>query len=320
MKKLIIPFLLLAFSCENVEVEKSKTALDQSALSALNPKNNSGARKTSIASGEDALTAINDALAARGLQLQVAMMESFGADELGRTVFFNNRGNKQLSADFVPGDPRRGGDADIKYLIDDTESSTNSGLTSAQTNGAIISAMNTWDGVTCSEGLTINSFGPLPLDFGIVQNIFGLGGNGNLFTDIMHAGWLPGGFFDLLAPGGSGFILGVTFTLIWVDGNGNGTDIDNNGKTDVALREIYYNDNFSWNTGARYDVETVALHEAGHALSQGHFGTAFRTTSNNQLHFAPRAVMNAAYSGVQTTIEQTDNAGHCSNWGSWPLN
>jgi hypothetical protein len=29
-------------------------------------------------------------------------------------------------------------------------------------------------------------------------------------------------------------------------------------------------------------------------------------------------VMNAAYSGIQTSIEKTDNAGHCSNWASWP--
>ncbi len=82
----------------------------------------------------------------------------------------------------------------------------------------------------------------------------------------------------------------------------------------------FYIDAFLWADGARYDVETIALHEAGHGLSQGHFGKAFVTDSNNVLHFSPRAVMNAAYSGIQTQIGKTDNAGHCSNWNSWPNN
>jgi hypothetical protein len=38
------------------------------------------------------------------------------------------------------------------------------------------------------------------------------------------------------------------------------------------------------------------------------------------LHFAPRAVMNAAYSGIQTEIDGSDKGGHCSNWASWPNN
>ena len=49
-----------------------------------------------------------------------------------------------------------------------------------------------------------------------------------------------------------------------------------------------------WNDRSTYDIETVALHEAGHGLSQGHFGKAFRTVKNGKLHFSPRAVMNAA--------------------------
>ena len=93
---------------------------------------------------------------------------------------------------------------------------------------------------------------------------------------------------------------------------------DNNGKNDVWFREIYSNDEFSWADGDHYDVETVSLHEAGHGLSQGHFGKAFRGVKNEKLHFSPRAVMNASYSGIQTGIEKTDNAGHCSNWSNWP--
>ncbi|MEK7829947.1 MAG: hypothetical protein AAB401_02620, partial [Acidobacteriota bacterium] len=98
------------------------------------------------------------------------------------------------------------------------------------------------------------------------------------------------------------------------------TDIDNNGKLDTAFREILYNNAFTWRINSNIDVETVALHEAGHGLSQAHFGTAFRTNSNGVLHFAPRAVMNAAYSGVQQHLAGTDNSGHCSIWAHWPNN
>lgn len=319
MKKFIIPLLvLIVFSCENVEMEKSSSKLDQSMLNSFTTKGSSGAKKGVTPSSADILDIVNASLANSGLEIEAAILEYYGADQAGNTVFFSDRGNKQLSADFVPGDPRRGGDTDIKYLIDDTESATASGLSSAQTNGAIAAAMDTWGNVTCSDGLTINTFGPLPLDVGFVQNILGLGGSGSLFTDVMHAGFLPAAFFDAVAPNGSSFILGATFTLIWTSG-GAPTDIDNNGKADVAFREIYYNDNFGWNTGSTYDVQTVALHEAGHALSQAHFGSAF-LSGNGKLHFSPRAVMNAAYSGVQTTIGETDNAGHCSNWASWPNN
>ena len=69
-----------------------------------------------------------------------------------------------------------------------------------------------------------------------------------------------------------------------------------------------------------FDIETVALHEAGHGLSQGHFGKKFRTDKNGKIHFSPRAVMNASYSGIQTEILKTDNAGHCSIWANWPQN
>jgi hypothetical protein len=155
---------------------------------------------------------------------------------------------------------------------------------------------------------------------GFVSALFGFGGSLDYVADVVHAGWLPGPFFDLLAPEGSTFILGVTFTIIFTDDNGNPVDTDNNKKADVAWREIYYNDAFAWADGSTYDVETIALHEAGHGLSQAHFGKAFLDNGGNKLHFAPRAVMNAAYSGIQTDIAKTDNGGHCSNWASWPNN
>ena len=115
-------------------------------------------------------------------------------------------------------------------------------------------------------------------------------------------------------------VIAATFTFRFIDGAGNDTDIDNNGVPDAAFREVYYTGNFPWAVGGNIDIQTVVLHETGHGLSQAHFGKAFVTNSNGALHFAPRAVMNAGYSGVNTAITATDNGGHCSNWGSWPSN
>ena len=231
--------------------------------------------------------------------------------EIGRTIYFMNVGNKKLSADFVPSlYLSLDNTTDVSYYID--ENRPYSDLPVTETTGAIQNAMGTWDAITCSE---LGMF-QVPSDgrpTGFVAALFGYSGSFAYTSDVTHCGWMPGGFFDILAPGGSNYILGVTFTIIFT-----GSDYDNNKKSDVAWREIYYNDLFPWNIGTTYDVETVALHEAGHGLSQAHFGTAFRDRGTGDLHFSPRAVMNAGYSGIQIDIGRTDNAGHCSIWANWP--
>jgi hypothetical protein len=155
----------------------------------------------------------------------------------------------------------------------------------------------------------------------VVDGLLGLGGIGTPIVDITHAGWESAAFFDALVPGGSNFILAVTFSFIFVDAAGNPTDINGDGKADTAFSEIYYNDVFAWGINVStfpFDVETVALHESGHGLSQNHFGKIFLTNSNGKLHFAPFAVMNAAISRQAHNLTGTDNGGHCSIWGSWP--
>jgi len=249
------------------------------------------------------------------------------SNEMGNTIFFNNNGNKQLGADFVPG-LALDGTNNISYYVDDNRPSGD--LLVSVTNNAIDRAMTTWDNVTCSDlGMFENSF-DANNDTGFIARQLSnyiydkydiedfFGGSFDYFADVTHAGWMPPLFFDFIANNGSNYILGVTFTIIFTDASGNPVDTDNNGKIDVAFREIYYNDKFTWDDGNHYDVETIALHEAGHGLSQGHFGKAFR--NNGGLHFSPRAVMNAAYSGIQTSIKKTDNGGHCSNWAQWPNN
>lgn len=269
--------------------------------------------------------AANERLADSGANVRIESAEYLTpgeSGEVGQTVLFNNRGNKQLAFDFVPGDPRRGGGTDITYITDPTQPSADA----VDTLGAIDSAMNTWESVQCSN-IPIVDLGETSADEGFVSTVFGFGGNPDIDAnpaDIVHAGFLPPAFFLQL---GSANILGVTFTIIFVDANDDPTDIDGNGAGDAAYREIYYNDGFTWVNDPNdvpgnglFDLETVALHEAGHGLSQAHFGKAFITTSNGKLHFAPLAVMNAGYIVGQQNLKGTDVSGHCSNWASWPRN
>lgn len=271
----------------------------------------------------------NAVLAAQGKNYRIEMAETIvksddGTEEAGQTVLFNNRGNKQLSFDFVPGDTRRAPWSDgtnITFALDNVNLTPD--IASTGELSEIRSAMATWENVNCSN-INLVDNGNTGVDVGIVQNQLGFGGIPGVAADIQHVGFLPPGFFLLL---GSSNILGVTFTFIFVDGLGDPTDIDDNGTGDAAFREIYYNDGFTWEVDpadqpgdGRFDIQTVALHESGHGLSQGHFGALKVTNSNGKRHWSPLAVMNAGYVFGQQQLAGTDKGGHCSNWGSWPNN
>ena len=226
---------------------------------------------------------------------------SLDGETVGSQVFFVDRGNKQVPVQWIPGDARRNGRTDIGYAFVEVapELYETSFVTPAETFGAIDAAMSTWAGQQCSKGLTIpkgSFFDWLAFD-----------------SDVLHDGFSP------LPPG----VLGVTSPFIFLDG-GVPTDIDGDGAFDYAFAVISYSDQFPWgidtNVFPFIDVETVALHEMGHGLGQAHFGAAFLTLSNGKVHFAPRSVMNAAYSGLQQAPTGTDRAGHCSMYGSWPNN
>ncbi len=327
MKKLLLlSFALVGFlvSCDSdgsqdVSMEQSEQKSMESKMVEVDldgftlGKSNGTAYKggSDLQSG---IAELNEKLVPYGIQLE--KMEYYSADGAGQTVFFSDRGNKQLDSDYVPNDPRNENGEVVPYLIDGTELMTASGL---DTEPALLTVRETWENVTCSKGLDIPYLGKTPFDVGYVQFLFGFGGiEGFFLGTIVQAGVLPPSFFDVVAPGGSSFILGVTYTFTYLD------DINGDGVGDVAIKEVYYNDAFDWQdrvaTGAGTDFETVALHETGHALSQAHFGKVSRTDKNGKIHFSPRAVMNAGYSGVNRVIAKTDRAGHCSNWGNWPNN
>jgi hypothetical protein len=279
--------------------------------------------------GHAMLVALNHRLASRGLHVRAFSADyvtSAASGRAGQTIFAFDRGNKHIGTDYVPNDPRRHSGTNITYLVDrsDAATSTPPTLTSAQTEAAIDRAMTTWETTTRCSNFAIDKVADPGVDPDIADGL--VLGNPALigtpfFADIVHAGWEPAAFFDAVTPGGSQFILAITFPFIFTDDAGNPTDIDRNGEFDTAFNEIYFNDAFPWGIDVStfpFDVETVALHESGHGLSQAHFGKIFRTDANGLLHFAPFAVMNAAISRQEHELTGTDLAGHCSLWGSWP--
>lgn len=264
------------------------------------------------------MDAVNATLESEGASYRVAVAEYMsptGGSEVGATILQKDVGNKHLGHDFVANDPRRpwsgppGGATDnITFAIDQTSDATPilGGSSAAQTTAAIRSAMASWDAEVCSDlSLTENDTGGL--DIGFVARV-----NNFVFADVQHAG-----FTDINFAGG---ILGVTFTFIFVSG-GVPTDVDGNGRLDTAFREIYYDPSFPWRVDgvSNIDVESVALHEAGHGLSQAHFGNIFRR-HDGTFDASPRAVMNAFYQSPFRALTGTDNGGHCSDWANWPNN
>ncbi len=194
------------------------------------------------------MEAVNSSLETAGADVRVEKAEYVTAfDEMGQTIFFNNVGNKQLGSDFVPGDPRRaawsnGTNPDITYVVQGAGDVSN--LPLAVTTAAIDRAMATWEAVNCSN-LPIVGLPPFAGELGVIENGFTV----PILADITHAGWIP------LAPP----TIGVTFTLIFVDTTQPGTpptDVDNNGKLDVGIREIYYSSLFAWSDGAPAPAST----------------------------------------------------------------
>lgn len=275
--------------------------------------------------GHPFLDSINEQLTHEDVNFRVSYAEyitTADGDQLGRTIVASNRGNKQMDSHWVPNDARRGGFGDILWFIDTVDGDTSSGLSDSDTTDAISNAIITWDSVKCSTTPQILAI--VDMDLGYIQYLLGMGGYPGYVFDNLHAGFLDREFFDFIEPNGGDYILAITLTFIWIDTEtGEPTDIDGNKKWDTAFREIYYNDNFQWSTDPGYgtgeiDVETVALHEAGHGLSQNHFGDIFIDAGKKgKVHAAPRAVMNAVYFGVQRELKGTDEGGHCSIWASW---
>ena len=278
-----------------------------------------------------ALADLNTSLGtSRGVAIESAEISVIpGAGWSGATTLIANDRTHQIGSLFVARDPRRGGSDAISYLVDQSDGSAlafanptgNVAVTlpNSVTEPILDAAMARWQDQPHCPGPPVVKVADNGTDPDLIDGI--VFGNPALIgtpqADITHAGWVSPAFFNAIAPGGANFILGVTFTFIFVDGSGNPTDIDHDGTADTAFREIYYNRGFGWSEGPSrprgIDIASVATHESGHAFGLGHFGKVF-IDNNGQLKFAPRAVMNAVYVSPFADLAGTDNASFCSIW------
>jgi hypothetical protein len=300
--------------------------------------------------GHPMLARMNRRLAAAGSKVRVGKAELLyaakGFNAQTSTEIFANDRTHQLPYDWVPGDPRREGRTGVTYAVDPVLRTTAFGIpnlpaiemtgggfrmsTQAELDGYIEEAMQAWRDRRCSDAPIERVAVPARVDPDQLDDLF-LGRPSPSQTyaqvaDIIHAGWQPPEFFEAITPGGSDAILGITFTFVFTDDAGVNTDIDGNGKLDAGLKEIYYNPSFIYtNRGADgfIDFYSVLAHETGHGLSLAHFGKLFVTKKDaadgiqiEDIKFAPKALMNAAYVNGRDEIRGSDNASFCQIWAN----
>jgi hypothetical protein len=313
----IVTLALIVVGCQDTPTTPQKVVAPQFAV----------VQNSIEAALQETMAEVNAALEAQGAEYRVAIADYQSADPsfLGGTVVARYVGNKSMSSRFVPNDARRPLGSyytHINWTLDWGE--LPSSMTWDEAQPPVAAAMNTWQAVPCVENL-LYEWGVYQNDWGLIQWMVSEGASGQnwwLF-DYTHAGWLDDLFVDMVGPDHAA-VLGVTWTFIFLDG-GVPSDIDADGYWDTALRETYYNEHdFDWGINPTdpdiIDIESVVLHEAGHGLSQAHFGNIIvvETPSGVWLKRAPEAVMNPFYFGNQHDLFGTDVAGHCSIWEGWP--
>jgi hypothetical protein len=318
------------------------------------------ASRTLTASGNDevsrvstAMATMNSRLAAGGARVRVMkaelLMKANGWNGLTSTIVFANDRYRGIGMEWVPRDPRRDGRVGVTYAIRANPETwpgirVPGGFARAPQSlvaTQIEEGMQAWRNQSCAAPITQVAPGTNP-DF--IDEYFRAvaAGTDKDFVpasdyaqpaDIIQSGFQKSDWFRIVATspddpkGESGnSILGITFTLGFVDAAGNETDIDRNGKADVGLAEIYYNPYYLWtSTGESgfIDFYSVMTHETGHSLGLGHFGKLFVTRHDAadkiqlaDIKYAPYAIMNAAYVDGRNEIAGTDLSSFCQIWSA----
>jgi|CXWL01.1.fsa_nt_gi hypothetical protein len=247
------------------------------------------------------IIAANEGLRAQGMDYLIEGVEFLSAGKARTSIQLH-----RLDYGWVVGDPRRA-DAQLPGLtwaMDRTWMDGSSyGGSFTTLERSVYRAGTAWNQATCVGTRALVGVHPPEADLTLFDYLFGRGQLGSaLRADIVMGGFRP----DLQAVFGDTTIA-FTVTFVFVDGRGEVTDIDGDGRMDTAASEIYLNETTPWSfgTGAAtgtYDLTTVLLHELGHALGLPHFGAP------------PVASMNPSYHGLFSNTSPTDIAALCSQY------